>query len=64
MTTPVEVMKALADLADVTKALNLLAHHKIIRQESVVKGCKKFVSDHPCINQHLAELDTTLSKAC
>lgn len=53
MSEVAKVMVALHDLAQVHEALLFLAKHKVIHPDSVVKGCKKFVKDHPEIQAHL-----------
>ena len=47
------VLFSLAQLEEVRRALNFLATVGVVRPESVIKGCKKFVADHPEINEHL-----------
>lgn len=50
MTNVKQVMVSLAQLAE------FLASVGVVRPESVMKGCKKFVADHPEINKHLARM--------
>jgi len=45
--TAVKVMTALAMLAEVEKSLRFLAAVGVVKSESIVKGCRKFVRDHP-----------------
>ena len=40
-------MVALATLADVEKALRFLANVGVVKEESIAKGCRKYVKDHP-----------------
>ena len=41
------VMVALATLADVEKCLRFLANAGVVKEESIAKGCRKYVKDHP-----------------
>jgi pyrroloquinoline quinone (PQQ) biosynthesis protein C len=49
-----KVMVSLAQLADVQTALATLVTYNIVKPESVIKGCKKFIAEHPEINEYLA----------
>lgn len=51
-----DTVKAMVALAKVREALQFLADNNIVQQEAVMKGCKKFVNEHPEINQALAKL--------
>lgn len=42
-----KVIEALANLVTVEKSLRFLASVGVVREEAVVKGCHKFVKDHP-----------------
>ena len=42
-----KVIAALGTLADVEKCLRFLARVGVVKEDSVVKGCRKFVKDHP-----------------
>ena len=53
--SPVEIAALLARLADVNTCLQVLHQENIIKQEMIVKGCKKFVNDHPQINEYLGQ---------
>lgn len=45
--TAVKVITTLAMLAEVEKSLRFLAAVGVVKSESIVKGCRKFVKDHP-----------------
>ena len=47
MTTAVKVMTTLAMLSEVEKSLRFLTAVGVVKEESIVKGCRKFVKDHP-----------------
>lgn len=49
-------MVALATLAKIRESLQFLADNNIVQQEAVFKGCKKFVNEHPEINNALAQM--------
>lgn len=49
-----EVMVMLAQLNQVREALVFLHSHNIVKDDAVIKGCKKFISDHPQINAYLS----------
>lgn len=55
MTDVKRVMVALAQLAEVEMALETLIRHNIVKQESKIKGMRKFVHEHPEIQVHLRE---------
>lgn len=59
MVTSTNVIAALSTLAKINEALIFLAKEGIIKQEAVSKGCKKFVKDHPEINQALNRLENS-----
>lgn len=42
-----KVMAALANLATVEKSLRFLVSVGVVREEAIVKGCRKYVKDHP-----------------
>lgn len=48
-----KVVLALSTLAKVEQSLRFLASVNIVREEMIVKGCKKFVADHPEINEYI-----------
>ena len=50
---PVKTMVALANLAKVRESLAFLAEMGVVKEESIAKGCRKFVNDHPEIQQTL-----------
>lgn len=52
----VKAMVALATLAKIRESLQFLADNNIVQQEAVFKGCKKFVNEHPEINNALAQM--------
>lgn len=49
-----KVMLSLAQLANVQESLATLIKHNIVKPEAMTKGCKKFINEHPEINEYLA----------
>lgn len=52
-TRPARVMALLATLAEIHAALTLLRKNGIVREDTVAKGCKKFINDNPEINAYI-----------
>lgn len=56
MTNVKQVMVSLAELELVRKSLTFLAEVGVVREEAIVKGCRKYVKDHPEINEYMSKL--------
>lgn len=48
-----QVMLDLLVLNKVLESLQFLASVNVIHPDSIIKGCKKYVKDHPAINEYL-----------